>query len=126
MWGSRRGPIGGSGTSRFGAVPPALLGGRFVNSAIGLWGLLGENADQVDDSVRSRDRTADAFVIQYIRFDDLRRFGRFSRRVTPGRVPHGHTHCRATLQKQRHARATAKLWGAPWTNGANVSATPMS
>ena len=55
-----------------------------VNSAVGLNGGLGENADQIDDRACSRDRTADAVVVPYIRLDNLRCFGAAAILTRPG------------------------------------------
>ena len=73
-----------------------------VNGPVRLCGRLCEDADQVDDSIRSCDRLANAFVVQYIGLNNHGRFGRFSLRVDPAGVPHGHAHRHATLQKERH------------------------
>jgi hypothetical protein len=73
-----------------------------VNGAIGLSSRLGENADEVEDGMRSRDRTGDTCVIKYIGLDNLRCFGRFSRHLNTAGMAHGHAYRRATLKKQRH------------------------
>ena len=49
-----------------------------VNGAIGLCGCLGENADQVDDGIRSCDRSSDAHIVKYIPLDYLRCDGWFT------------------------------------------------
>ena len=58
---------------------PNSAGTFDVNGAIGLSGCLGENANQVDDGIRSCDRSSDAHIVKYIGLDYLRSDGRFSR-----------------------------------------------
>jgi hypothetical protein len=56
-----------------------------VSVKIGLCGCLGENADEVEDGICSRDRTADTFVVKYIGLDNLLCFGRSAAMFTrPG------------------------------------------
>jgi hypothetical protein len=49
-----------------------------VNGAISLWGCLGENADQVEDRVRSGDCRVDSAIVKDIGLDNLRSIVRFS------------------------------------------------
>jgi hypothetical protein len=51
---------------------PNSAGAFDVNGAIGLCGCLGENADQVDDGIRSGDRSSNAHIVKYIALDYLR------------------------------------------------------
>jgi hypothetical protein len=48
------------------------VGALDVDGVIGLCGRLGQNADEVEDGIRSHDRTADTCVIKHIRLDNLR------------------------------------------------------
>jgi hypothetical protein len=43
-----------------------------VNGAIGLCGCLGQNADEVDDRIHSRDCSADTDVIKHVGLDEFR------------------------------------------------------
>jgi hypothetical protein len=46
-----------------------------VNGAISLCARLGQNADEIDDGIRSRDCTADGDVVKHIGLDELRVLG---------------------------------------------------
>jgi hypothetical protein len=50
-----------------------------VNGAISLWACLGENADKVEDRVRSCNGPADVTFVEQIGLDDLRCVGRLGR-----------------------------------------------
>src|SRR6266851_741660 len=67
-----------------------------VNGAIGLCGRLGQNANEVDDRIRSRDCSADSEVVKHIGLDELRCLGGFSRHLNTTGVAYGQAHRRAT------------------------------
>jgi hypothetical protein len=70
-----------------------------VNGAIGLWACLGENADKVEDSVRSGDCSVDSAIVEQIGLDDLRCVGRLGRDPNIAGTSGGHAYRRATLKK---------------------------
>jgi hypothetical protein len=70
-----------------------------VNGAIGLWARLGENADKVEDSVRSCNGAADITFVEQIGLDDLRCVGRLGRDPNIAGTSGGHAYRRATLKK---------------------------
>ena len=76
-----------------------------MNGAIGLCGRLGQNADEIEDGIRTRDCGVDSDVVKDIGLDNLRSIGRFSRHLNAGGMTYGHAHRRATLKKQRHQMA---------------------
>ena len=43
-----------------------------MDGVIGLCGRLGQHADEIEDRIRPDDRAADAWLIEYIRLDNLR------------------------------------------------------
>ena len=61
-----------------------------MNGAIGLCGGLGQNADEVDNRIRSRDCSADGDVVEHISLGELRCFGRFSRHLNTAEVARSH------------------------------------
>ena len=52
-----------------------------MNGAIGLCGRLGQNADEIEDGIRTRDCGIDSDVVKDIGLDNLRSIGRFSRHL---------------------------------------------
>jgi hypothetical protein len=76
-----------------------------VNGAIFLRRCLGENANEVDDRIRSRNRSADSDVVKYIGLDELRSVARCTRHLNTTGLAYDHAHGRATAEKQRHEMA---------------------
>src|SRR5437868_2952995 len=76
-----------------------------VNGAIGLLAYLGENADKVEHSARSRNCTADTSFVEQIGLDDLRCVGRLGRDPNIAGTSGGHAYRRATLKKSGHEMA---------------------
>jgi len=83
-----------------------------MNGAIRLCGRLGQNADEIDDGIRSRDCIADSDVVKHIGLDDLRCMDRFSRHLNTAGVAYGQAHRRAISEKQRHNMAADKAGSA--------------
>ena len=67
-----------------------------VNSPVGPRGRLRQNADEVDEGIRSRDRIADSDVVKHVGLDHLRYPCRFSRNLNTAGMAHGHAYARAT------------------------------
>src|SRR6266404_2735221 len=82
-----------------------LARGFDMKGAIRLCGRLGQNADEIDDGIRSRDCLAESDVVKHIGLDDLRCMDRFSRHLNTAGVAYGQAHRRATSKKQRHEMA---------------------
>src|SRR5215831_12571372 len=97
-----------------------------VNGVIALCGCLGQNADEVDDRIRSRGRTADACVVKYIALGYLRCIGRFSWYLNTAGIAHDHTHRRATSTKQRHQVAADKSGSAKHRDAADHASSPFT
>src|SRR5262245_11274362 len=65
-------------------------------------GSLGQDANEIDDGIRSRDRITDSAVVKHISMDDLRCLGRVSHPPPTAGMAHSQTYRRATPQKQRY------------------------
>src|SRR5262245_49899502 len=78
--------------------------GLNMDGTISLPGLgsLGQDANKIDDGIRSRDRITDSAVIKHIGLDDLRCLGRVSQPLRSAGMAHSQTYRRATPQKQRY------------------------
>ena len=73
-----------------------------MNGAICLCGRVGQNADEIDDGIRSRDCIADCDVVKHIGLDELRCLGQLSRHLNTAGMAYGQARRRATSEKQRH------------------------
>src|SRR5947209_7647825 len=95
-----------------------------VNGAIGLWACLGENADEVEDSVRSGDCSVDSAIVKDIGLDNLRSVGRFSWHLNAHGMTHGHAHRCATPKKHRHKMAADEAGSAEHRDAADRHLPP--
>jgi hypothetical protein len=76
-----------------------------VNGAICLCGRFGQDANEVDDRIRSRHCGADSNLVKYIGLDELWWLARHSRPLNTTGVAYGQTHRCATSDKRRHEMA---------------------
>src|SRR5258708_13291043 len=67
-----------------------------------------QNVDEVDDSVRARDRIGYSGVIKHVGLRRFERLGWTNRHSKAVRMAHCDAHARATAKKHRHAISTDK------------------
>jgi hypothetical protein len=89
-----------------------------MHGTVRLCGRLGQNADEIDDGIRSGDRTAKICVFQYVCLDNLGRIGRLSCHLNAGGMTRGQAHRQATLKKQGHEMAADETGSAEHRYGA--------
>jgi hypothetical protein len=95
-----------------------------MNGAITLCRRLGQNADEINDGIRSRDCSIYSDVVKHISLDDLHCLGRCGRHLGTAGLAYGQAHRLATSDKHRHEMTADEPGPAEHCDGAGHDSSP--